>query len=106
MDVAGEETKAGLAPTAVDAFLEQIEPLDRVHLRGLMTMPPLAADPERVRPHFAALRELRDRLEPCWRGRHALAELSMGTSQDYAVAAQEGATIVRVGSVLFGDRRA
>jgi pyridoxal phosphate enzyme (YggS family) len=105
VDVAGEETKAGLAPVAVDAFLEQIEPLDRVHLRGLMTMPPLAADAERVRPHFAALRELRDRLEPRWRGRHAFAELSMGTSQDYAVAAQEGATIVRVGSVLFGDRR-
>ncbi len=105
VDVAGEETKSGLTPDAVDAFLEEMEPLDRVHLCGLMTMPPLAADPESVRPHFAALRELRDRLAPRWHGRHAFTELSMGTSQDYAVAAEEGATIVRIGSVLFGDRR-
>jgi len=60
---------------------------------GLMTMPPLTVDPEQSRPHFAALRELAQR--------HGLPELSMGTSQDYEVAAQEGATIIRLGSLLF-----
>ena len=66
-----------------------------------MTMPPFAEDPESARPWFDALRELRDELEPRWSGRHAFRHLSMGTSQDYEVAAQEGATIVRVGSVLY-----
>ena len=103
VDVAGEASKSGIPPAAVDEFLEAIEPMAMVHLRGLMTMPPLTADPESARPHFAALRDLRDRLVPRWGGRHDLTELSMGTSQDYAVAAQEGATIVRVGSVLFGE---
>jgi uncharacterized pyridoxal phosphate-containing UPF0001 family protein len=60
-----------------------------------MTMPPLAADPERSRPYFRRLRELA--------GEHGLAELSMGTSQDYAVAVEEGATLVRVGAMLFAD---
>ena len=66
-----------------------------------MTMPPLAEDPEEARPWFAGLRELRDRLAPEWQGRHDFGHLSMGTSQDYAVAAAEGATIVRVGTVLY-----
>ena len=64
-------------------------------------MPPFAEDPESARPWFAALRELRDQLQPLWSGRHDFRRLSMGTSQDYQVAAQEGATIVRVGSVLY-----
>ena len=85
----------------VAAFLDEVEPLDHVVFHGLMTMPPFAEDPESARPWFAALRELRDELEPRWSGRHAFRHLSMGTSQDYAVAAQEGATIVRVGSVLY-----
>jgi uncharacterized pyridoxal phosphate-containing UPF0001 family protein len=63
-------------------------------VRGLMTMPPAAADPEASRPYFRRLRELAEE--------HGLAELSMGTSQDYRVAAEEGATLIRVGSVLFG----
>ena len=67
-----------------------------------MTMPPAIADPELARPWFAALREARDRLAPRWAGRHEFTQLSMGTSQDFAVAAQEGATIVRVGGVLYG----
>jgi uncharacterized pyridoxal phosphate-containing UPF0001 family protein len=68
-----------------------------------MTMPPMTDDPESARPWFVALRELRDRLRPRVEGRHDLAHLSMGTSQDYAVAAQEGATIVRVGGVLYRE---
>jgi pyridoxal phosphate enzyme (YggS family) len=102
VNVAAEDTKSGVAPGDVDAFLEQVAPLAGVRFRGLMTMPPAVADPEGARPWFAALRELRDRLAPAWAGRHELTHLSMGTSQDYAVAAQEGATIVRVGGVLYG----
>jgi len=102
VNVAGEDSKAGVAPAAVDAFLEKVAPLAGVRFRGLMTMPPAVADPELARPWFAALRELRDRLAPEWGGRHEFTHLSMGTSQDFAVAAQEGATIVRVGGVLYG----
>jgi PLP dependent protein len=102
VNVAGEDSKAGVAPAAVDAFLEAVAPLAGVRFRGLMTMPPAVADPELARPWFAALRELRDRLAPEWGGRHEFTHLSMGTSQDFAVAAQEGATIVRVGGVLYG----
>ena len=101
VNVAGEDTKSGVPVADVDAFLEEVAELDRVRLRGLMTMPPLVDDPDQARPWFSALRELRDRLRPQWHGRHDLAHLSMGTSQDYAVAAAEGATIVRVGSVLY-----
>ena len=89
VNVAGEESKAGIAPEELPRYLE----LATVPVLGLMGMPPFAEDPERSRPHFAALRELAHQ--------HGLRELSMGTSQDFAVAVEEGATIVRVGSVLF-----
>jgi pyridoxal phosphate enzyme (YggS family) len=102
VNVAGEDSKAGVAPAAVDAFLEGVEPFAGVRFRGLMTMPPAVSDPEQARPWFEALRDLRDRLGPRWAGRHEFTHLSMGTSQDFAVAAQEGATIVRVGGVLYG----
>jgi uncharacterized pyridoxal phosphate-containing UPF0001 family protein len=90
VNIAGDPSKAGVAPAELPAFLER----SPVAVAGLMTMPPLADDPERSRRHFSALRELADR--------HGLRELSMGTSQDYAVAAEEGATIIRVGSLLYG----
>lgn len=93
VNVAGEDTKAGVGRGDVDAFLDEVEPLEHVVFHGLMTMPPFTEDPEESRPHFAALRELAQR--------HGLEHLSMGTSQDYAVAVEEGATIVRIGSVLF-----
>jgi PLP dependent protein len=102
VNVAGEDTKAGVLPAAVDGFLDSAAALAGVRFRGLMTMPPAVSDPEDARRWFAALRELRDGLAPRWAGRHELTHLSMGTSQDYAVAAQEGATIVRVGHVLYG----
>ena len=89
VNVAGEEGKAGIAPGELEAFIARA-PVDVVGLKG---MPPFADDPEASRPHFAALRELAER--------HGLRHLSMGTSQDYAVAVEEGATIVRVGSILF-----
>jgi pyridoxal phosphate enzyme (YggS family) len=89
VNVAGEEGKPGIAPGDLAAFLERAP----VRVAGLMGMPPFAEDPEASRPHFAALRELARE--------HGLRHLSIGTSQDYAVAVEEGATIVRVGSVLF-----
>jgi PLP dependent protein len=88
VNLSGEETKSGVAPEELDAFLALY-----ADVRGLMTMPPLADDPEASRPYFRRLRELAEA--------HGLRELSMGTSQDYRVAAGEGATYVRVGSVLW-----
>jgi PLP dependent protein len=93
VNLSGEETKSGVAPDALPGFLREVEDLG-VEVRGLMTMPPLADDPERSRPYFRELRILA--------GEHGLTELSMGSSQDYRVAVEEGATLVRVGSVLFG----
>ncbi len=101
VNVAGEESKSGVAADQVDAFLDEVAAFEGVVFHGLMTMPPLTDDPDAARPWFAALRELRDRLAPQWQGRHDFRQLSMGTSQDYAAAAAEGATIVRVGSVLY-----
>jgi PLP dependent protein len=93
VNLAGEETKSGVEPDALAAFLAEVRGLG-VDVRGLMTMPPLADDPEASRPSFRRLRELAEE--------NGLRELSMGTSQDYRVAAEEGATLVRVGSVLYG----
>ena len=88
VNLSGEETKSGVAPGEIAGWLERFPAI-----RGLMTMPPLAADPEASRPFFRQLAALARE--------HGLAELSMGTSQDYRVAAEEGATIVRVGSTLY-----
>ncbi len=92
VNLSGEETKSGVVPDALDAFLAEARGAG-VEVRGLMTMPPLAGDAEASRPYFRRLRELAEE--------HGLAELSMGTSQDYRAAAEEGATFVRVGSILF-----
>jgi PLP dependent protein len=90
VNLSGETTKSGVAPEELSHFLNLYG-----HVRGLMTMPPETADPESSRPYFRRLRELA--------AEHGLAELSMGTSQDYRVAAEEGATLVRVGSILYGE---
>jgi hypothetical protein len=89
VNVAGERGKSGVAPDELPGFLERCP----VTVVGLMTMPPLASTAEQSRPYFAALRQLAER--------HRLPELSMGTSQDYLVAVQEGATIVRLGTSLY-----
>jgi pyridoxal phosphate enzyme (YggS family) len=89
VNIAGEAGKSGVTPAALGAFLERCP----VRVVGLMTMPPRAETPEQSRPAFAALAELA--------AAHGLPQLSMGTSQDYAVAAAEGATIVRLGTILF-----
>jgi PLP dependent protein len=105
VNVAGEESKAGLVPADLDDFLEALAALPSIRIEGLMTMPPLAATPEASRPHFAALRELAERLSGRWSPQHRFERLSMGTSQDYAVAVEEGATIVRLGSALYRRSR-
>ncbi len=89
VNLAGEQSKSGISPAELPSFLERCP----VTVAGLMTMPPLAEHPEDSRPYFAALRELSER--------HRLRELSMGTSQDYLVAVEEGATIVRLGTTLY-----
>jgi hypothetical protein len=90
VNLASEATKSGIPPEELPRFLELYD-----QVRGLMTMPPETGDPESSRPYFRRLRELA--------GEHGLTELSMGTSQDYRVAVEEGATLVRVGSVLYGE---
>jgi pyridoxal phosphate enzyme (YggS family) len=90
VNLAGEASKSGIDPDQLPAFLSSI-----ADVRGLMTMPPATDDPESSRPYFRRLRELAEE--------HGLGELSMGTSQDYKVAVQEGATLVRVGSILYGE---
>ena len=101
VNVAGEESKQGLGPDALDEFLAAVATLEHIRIEGLMTMPPLAGAAEQSRPHFAALRELAGSLGARWAPQHRFDRLSMGTSQDYAVAAEEGATIVRLGSTLY-----
>lgn len=103
VNVGGEAGKYGIIPTEVDRFLEETLRYPKVNFTGLMTMPPLAADPEAVRPHFAALRRLSSELNQKWSGRHYFRCLSMGTSNDYLVAVEEGATIIRVGGLIFGQ---
>jgi pyridoxal phosphate enzyme (YggS family) len=93
VNIAGEEGKSGIAPAVLDDFLDRCREVGGVEVAGLMTMPPLASGPEESRRWFAALAELA--------AARGLPELSMGTTQDFAVAVEEGATIVRVGTKLY-----
>lgn len=103
VNVSGEETKYGFLPQEVDGAVEEILHLPHLSIQGLMTMAPLVPDPEEVRWVFAALRELRDHLATRFPGvswRH----LSMGMTNDFEVAIEEGATLVRIGTAIFGPR--
>ncbi len=102
VNVSGEGTKSGVSPQGATALLEQINSLPNLELRGLMTIAPFYIEVEKTRPVFAELRLLRDRLES-QTGLH-LPDLSMGMSHDFEVAIEEGATIIRLGSILFGSR--
>jgi len=104
INVGGEASKSGAAVAEAERLLSAALACTHLDVRGLMTVPPYDEDPERSRPHFAALRELRDRLARS-SGR-PLPELSMGMSHDFAVAVEEGATEIRVGTALFGAREA
>lgn len=101
VNLAGEASKSGAAPEAAPGLLREISRLPHLRVMGLMTMPPFL-DPEAVRPYFRALREWRDRLQDS--SGLPLPELSMGMSGDYEVAVEEGATLVRVGTAIFGSR--
>jgi len=104
VNVAGEAQKRGVAPAALPALLDHVATLSHVRCRGLMTVPPLAEDAAAARPHFAALRALREREAARGRPGVELRELSMGMSHDLEVAVAEGATLVRVGTAIFGSR--
>jgi pyridoxal phosphate enzyme (YggS family) len=104
VNVAGESSKFGFAPDRLLAEIERISRAERVQVEGLMTIPPLASQPENSRKYFVELRQLRDRLEKEFR--FPLPHLSMGMSGDYRIAVEEGATLVRVGTAIFGQRRA
>lgn len=101
VNLSGEATKYGILPADAEAFLDQAAAYEAVRFVGLMTMAPLVHDAEEARPVFRGLRQLRDRLAPRFAPRHPLTELSMGMSNDYEVAVEEGATLVRLGSTLF-----
>jgi uncharacterized pyridoxal phosphate-containing UPF0001 family protein len=101
VNCSGEPQKGGVEPDSLPALLDQMRALERIEVLGLMTMSALSADIGEQRRTFCQLRELRDAAE---RSGHALPELSMGMSGDYQVAVEEGATMIRLGTVLFGER--
>ena len=103
VNVAGEASKFGFAPAKLLGAVEEIVRFERLQIEGLMTIPPLAPAAEHSRKYFVALRKLRDQLATEFR--FPLPELSMGMSNDFQVAIEEGATMVRVGTAIFGQRR-
>ncbi len=103
VNVAGEGSKFGFKAAALQAELESLLMLSRLSIEGLMCIPPLAEDAEASRKYFVELRELRDAIEKEFEVK--LPQLSMGMTNDYSVAVEEGATLVRVGTAIFGERR-
>ena len=104
VDLAGEATKSGLPEADLLAGLDALCAMEGIEVEGLMAIPPFLEDPENVRPYFSKLRELRDQAQT--RGLLPRGHLSMGMSHDFEVAIEEGATIVRVGTAIFGERPA
>jgi len=104
VDLAGEETKSGVAESDVNAVVQAVNEAQHLRLSGLMVLPPFLDDPERVRPYFRRLRELRDRLKSEGHFGQEPGHLSMGMTHDFEVAIEEGATMVRIGTALFGQR--
>jgi hypothetical protein len=102
VNVAGEGSKIGFAPDKLRSEMEALLELGRLEIEGLMAIPPLAPESEQTRPYFAKLRELRDQVEQEFALK--LPQLSMGMSNDYEIALEEGATFVRVGTAIFGTR--
>ncbi len=103
VNVGGEESKAGVSEKDLPRLVEKVLRFEHLELRGLMTIPPYFEDLEKVRPYFARLRALRDQLKQEF-PEAPLEELSMGMSHDFEIAIEEGATIVRIGTLLFGPR--
>jgi pyridoxal phosphate enzyme (YggS family) len=105
VNLAGEESKSGAEPGAVPGLFKALAGLPHLKVAGFMTMPPWFPDAEAARPYFRALRELRDNLERQGLAGHPLPELSMGMTGDFEVAVEEGATLVRIGTAIFGARQ-
>ncbi len=104
LNLAGEETKSGTTAAEAIALVREAAELPHLRVRGLMTMPPFFDDPEAARPYFRQLRQLAGEIERLAIPGVTMAELSMGMSGDFAAAVEEGATLVRVGSAIFGER--
>lgn len=103
VNVSGEASKFGVPPKELKSLLKSASRLKGVRIEGLMTIPPYDPDPEKSRKYFAQLRELRDQLSKC--ENISLHQLSMGMSNDFMIAIEEGATLVRVGTAIFGERQ-
>jgi hypothetical protein len=104
VNISGEETKSGIDPAGTRQLLQQVALLPSLSVQGLMTMPPWFENPEEARPYFIALRKLRDELAGEKIPNVSLKELSMGMSGDFETAIEEGATLVRIGTAIFGER--
>ena len=104
VNLAGEESKSGIKPEEIERFLREISQFKRIKVKGLMTIPPYFSNPEDSRPYFKRLRELKGKLANTSIPDISLQHLSMGMSNDFEVAIEEGATIVRVGTAIFGVR--
>lgn len=104
VNVGQEETKSGTSSEELSALFEYVSSLDALKVKGLMTLPPYLEDPEEVRPYFRQLRKLLEQLRRQTPNPEDLTELSMGMSHDFEVAIEEGATLIRVGTALFGER--
>ena len=104
IDLGGEQTKSGIDPRALPELLTALKGCQRLRLIGLMTLPPYFENPDCARPYFKTLRELRDQLQTQRHFGERTGELSMGMSHDFEIAIEEGATMVRVGTAIFGER--
>jgi pyridoxal phosphate enzyme (YggS family) len=105
VNISAEDTKSGTSAKEAPGLISEISRLENLSIRGLMTMPPYFYQPEKVKPFFAALRELRDQIKAKAPPNVSLEELSMGMTGDFEVAIQEGATLVRIGTAIFGERK-
>lgn len=105
VNTGGEESKSGIEPEDIEKLLKEISQFNRIKVKGLMTIPPYFSNPEDSRPYFKRLRELRDKLSNLGIPNISFQHLSMGMSNDFEVAIEEGATIVRVGTAIFGERK-
>jgi pyridoxal phosphate enzyme (YggS family) len=105
VDLAGEETKSGVAEDELQRLIDFLRRSERLHFDGLMVLPPFFDNPEATRPFFVRLRAIRDRLADDGVFANGQGELSMGMSHDFEVAIEEGATVIRVGTAIFGERR-
>jgi len=104
VNISGEEAKSGIDPEGVSPLVRKVASMNNLSLEGLMTMPPYFDDPQKARPYFIALRELRDKILGERSENINLKELSMGMSGDFEVAIEEGSTMVRIGTAIFGER--